>query len=130
MRVVQWHGSNNQQKWEKDWQMKFNPDMCEIICIANKSEYTIHGQILRCTDKAKYLGVTTDSTLSWNHHIAIIMKKAYNTTALPRWNLSSYLSDVKDTCYNALVRPQLWYASCIWDPHNLVSVRLKQCSKE
>ena len=84
------------QQWEKDWQMEFNPDKCEVIRITNKrkvvdSEHTIHDQILRRTDKAKYLGVTTDNTLSWNHHINTITKKANNATAFVRRNLSSCL---------------------------------------
>ena len=77
---------DNLQQWEKDLQMKFNSDKCEVIRITNKrkvvdSEYTIHGQILWRTDQAKYLGVTTDSVLSWNHHMDTITKKANNTTA-------------------------------------------------
>ena len=102
--------------------MKFNPDRCEFIRITNKrkavdSEYIIHGQILQRTDNAKYLGVTIDSTLSWNHHIDTITRKANNTTAFLRRNLSSCPPDVKATCYKALVRLRLEYVSSIWDPH-------------
>ena len=90
---------DNLQQWEKDWQMKCNPDKCEVIRITNKrkvvdSEYTIHGQILRHTEKAKYQGVTTDSTLSWNRYTDTITKKANNTTAFLRQNPSSCPPDV------------------------------------
>ena len=122
------------QQWEKDWQMKFNPGKCEVIPISNKrkvvdSEDTIHGQILRRTDKAKYLGVTIDSTLSWNHHIDTITKKANNTTAFLRQNLSSWPPDVKATCYKALMRPQLEYASSIWDSRTHHWEDLHTCRK-
>ena len=93
----------------KELAMKCNPDKCEVIRITNKrqvvdSEDTIHGQILRRTDKAKYLGVTIDSILVWNHHIDTITKKANNATAFLRWNCPP---DVKATSYKALVHPQL-----------------------
>ena len=102
--------------------MKFSPEKCEVIRITNKrkvvdSAYTIHGQILRRTDNAKYQGVTTGSTLFWNHHSNTITKKANNSAAFLRRNLSSYPPGVKSTCYKALVRTQLEYASSIWDPH-------------
>ena len=100
---------DNLQQW-KDWQMKFNPDKCEVIRITNKrkvidSEYTIQIQSLRHTDKAKYLGVTIDSPLSWSHHIDTITKKTNNTTAFLRRNFSSCPPDVKATFYKALVLP-------------------------
>ena len=74
------------QQWEKDWLMSFNPDKCEVIRITNKkkiidAKYTIHGQVLHETNRAKYLGVTIDNTLSWNKHIDIMTKKSNNTTA-------------------------------------------------
>ena len=115
-------GLDNLQQWEKDWQMKFNPDKCGVIRIINKrkvvdSAYTIHGQTLRCTEKAKYLGVRTYSTSSWKKLIDTITKKANNTTAFLRQNLLPCLHDVKATCYKALVRHQLEFASSILDPH-------------
>ena len=109
------------QQWEKDWLMSFNPDKCEVIRITKRkkiidAKYTIHGQVLHETNRAKYLGVTIDNTLSWSSHIDIMTKKANNTTAFLRRNLSSCPADVKSTCYKTLVRPQLEYAATVWDP--------------
>ena len=72
---------NQLQRWEQDWQMKFNPDKCEVIHITNKhkvisSTYKIHRQTLQQTNKARYLGVTIDSSLSWNPHVEAVTKKA------------------------------------------------------
>ena len=49
--------------------MSFNPDKCEVIRITNKkkiidAKYPIHGQVLHETNRAKYLEVTIDNTLS------------------------------------------------------------------
>ena len=101
--------------------MVFNPDKCEHIQITNKrnvipTSYSIHGQTLKETSKAKYLGVTIDSKLSWNSHIDAVTKRANQTTAFLRRNLSSCPKDVKAKCYKSIVRPQLEYASTVWDP--------------
>jgi hypothetical protein len=70
----------------------------------------------KSANRAKYLGVTINNTLSWNSHIDIMTKKANNTTAFLRRNLSSCPADVKSTCYKTLVRPQLEYAATVWNP--------------
>ena len=43
-------------------------------------------------------------------------KKANQNTAFLRRNLSSCPKDVKAKCYKSIVRPQLEYASTVWDP--------------
>ncbi|XP_062578982.1 uncharacterized protein LOC134240892 [Saccostrea cucullata] len=113
---------DNLQDWEIDWIMHFNPDKCEVIRITTKRKqritpYYIHGKELATTTKAKYLGVNISNNLSWNHHIDSVCKKANNTTAFLRRNLSSCPSNIKDKCYKTLVRPQVEYASTVWDPH-------------
>jgi hypothetical protein len=52
------------EKWEEEWLMSFNQDKCEIIHISRKQkpiifQYTLRNQVLKSTNKAKYLGVTT-----------------------------------------------------------------------
>jgi hypothetical protein len=39
-----------------------------FICLWSK-QYTLHNQVLKSTNKAKYLGVTITNDLTWNHHI-------------------------------------------------------------
>ena len=99
---------NKLQDWETDWQMHFNPDKCELIRIKNKRKsisatYHIHNIQLKQTKRAKYLGLTFSNTLSWNAHIDNITKKANNTTAFLRKNLSTCPKKVKDTCYKTFV---------------------------
>ena len=69
------------------------------------------------TTQAKYLGVTIDNKLSWNSHVNQVTKRANQTTAFLRRNLSSCSKDVKVHCYKSLVHPQLEYAATTWDPY-------------
>jgi hypothetical protein len=112
---------NDLQQWEQDWMMHFNLDKCEVIRITTKwkqriSPYYIQGKELAITTKAKYLGVSISNNLSWNHHIDGISKKANNTTAFLRRNLSHCPTTIKAKCYKTLVRLQVEYASTVWDP--------------
>ena len=76
------------------------------------------GTHFQFTDQAKYLGVTIDTKLSWGHHTNAMTKKANNTIAFLRRNLSSCPRQIRATCYKSLVRPQLEYASTVWDHTN------------
>ena len=123
------------QEWERDWQMLFNPDKCEMIRITNKRKvvegsYNIHGHTLKQTNKAKYLGVTIDGSLTWNSHIDATAKKANNTTAFLRRNLSMCPRTIKANCYKTLVRPQLEYAAAVWDPSTQTNInKLEQVQR-
>ena len=113
---------NQRKEWENDWQMMFNPDKCEQIRITNKrkivqTSYNIHGQTLKETTQAKYLGVTVDNKLSWNSHVDIVTKRANQTTAFLRRHFSSCSKDAKAKCYKSLYRTQIEYAATIWDPY-------------
>ena len=98
------------QKWEADWLMQFNPDKCEVIRITNRrgrridSDYTIHGTVLREVSSAKYLGVTIDSKLTWNAHVANVTKKANNTQAFLQRNINRCPANIKETCYKTFVK--------------------------
>ena len=119
---------DNLQEWEHAWQMHFNPDKCEVIHITRRRArielpYFIHGKALSTTKSAKYLGVTICDNLSWNTHISTICRKASNTTAFLRRNLSSCPRKIKATSYTTFVRPQLEYSSSVWDPHTQANIQ-------
>ena len=101
--------------------MEFNPAKCQLLRVTLKrkpveASYTVHGQALEAVDAAKYLGVTIDSKLSFNSHIDSVCKKANGTRAFLNRNLSSCSRHVRDLTYKSYVRPQLEYASTVWDP--------------
>ena len=69
------------------------------------------------SSSARYLGVDVSSTLSWNSHIDRVVNNANRTLGYIRRNIKCQNTDVSESAYNTLVRPQLEYASAVWDPH-------------
>ena len=81
------------------------------------SSYSIHNHPLKPVSSAKYLGVELTDKLSWNKHIDSITNKGMRTLGVLRRNMRRCPQDIKTVCYNALVRPTLEYASCVWAPN-------------
>ena len=84
---------DNLVSWESKWSMQFHPDKCLLLRVTNKrnvidTEYSIHGEILKKVDKAKYLGIVISKNLAWNKHIDLITSKATNTRLFLQRNLS------------------------------------------
>ena len=109
--------------WETRWDMEFNPSKCQVVHVAGskrpvKRDYILHGQVLESVTCAKYLGVDISGSLTWNSHIDRITGSANRTLGFVRRNIKTRMSKVRETAYNTLVRPQLEYASAVWDPHN------------
>ena len=62
------------QKWEKLWDMEFNPSKCVVMHITRarhpiKSQYTMHNETLDTVDTARYLEVDISGNLSFNQHV-------------------------------------------------------------
>ena len=72
------------QRWERTWDMEFNPNKCQVLHITRSkkpvmSGYFMHNQKLESVDAAKYLGVSISKDLSWNTHISNITTSANRT---------------------------------------------------
>ena len=105
-----------------NWDMEFNAKKCEVFHVTRERKpliypYTLHGQILESVPTAKYLGVTISNDLRWEPHVRTITKKASRTLGFLRRNLRVSSPRHKEIAYRALVRPQVEYASSVWDPH-------------
>ena len=108
--------------WEDRWDMEFNLSKCQVVRVttARKSiniMYKLHGQVLEILTSAKYFGVDISSGLSWNSHIDRITGNANRSLNFIKRNIKTKNPKVRETAYNALVRPQLEYAAPIWNPH-------------
>ena len=109
-------------EWELKWQMAFHPEKCQVISISRRRKvlhhnYILHGHSLSHVDSAKYLGVTITKDLSWNKHINNAAIKANNTLSFLKRNVQINNASLKTTAYQTLVRPQIEYASTVWDPY-------------
>ena len=80
------------------------------------SEYYLHNHKLTTVTNTKYLGVTLDSTLSFNRHIDATCKKANSILSFIRRNLSKCHRKIKIDAYNYFVKPILNYAATVWSP--------------
>ena len=108
--------------WESRWDMEFNPSKCQVERVTSSRRpintlYFLHGQVLEVVTSARYLGVDISSGLSWNSHIDRITVKANRTLGFLKRNIKTKQSKVREMAYNTLVRPQLEYASPIWNPY-------------
>ena len=64
-----------------------------------------------------YLGIIVHKSLSWSPHISDIITQASRTLNFIKRNLSKCSSQVKESAYLTMVRPQLEYASDVLDSH-------------
>ncbi|XP_072046257.1 uncharacterized protein [Amphiura filiformis] len=107
--------------------MSFNIKKCAVLTITRKRNishhlYNISGEPLERVDHHDYLGVTISHDLRWDDHCHKIRQKASRTLGLLRRTLSPCKQQVKAKAYQALVRPQLEYASETWNPYTKTGV--------
>ena len=57
-----------------------------------------------------------DKHLSWSPHVSKIKRKTSRTLNFLKRNLNNCSTQLKAAPYLAVVRPQLEYASIVWDP--------------
>ena len=113
---------DNLQKWTETWGMRFNPAKCQVMHLARTTPvtkfYQLCGEILATVESAKYLGLTIQSSLSWQNQICSMIKKANSTLHLVARNLHNCSKSSRALAYTTLVRPKLEYCSSVWDPHH------------
>ena len=111
-------------EWANTWQLKFNVSKCAVIrCKRSLTplthDYILNNQTLNISDQHTYLEVIIHKSLSWSPHISNIVIKASRTLHFLKRNLNKCSSQVKESAYLTMVRPQLEYASDVWDPHQV-----------
>jgi hypothetical protein len=77
-------------RWAVNEGLNINPHKTAMVPFTNRRRreglgpLKLHGKELQMLDEVKYLGVTLDSKLSWNHHLEEIIRKAQTTFAVVR----------------------------------------------
>ena len=108
--------------WSVQWKMPFNTTKCEVIVFNNRNKplpnYTIGGNILKCVQETRYLGVTIQSDLKFNNHILTKTKSAYKVLGSIKYTLHEAPEKAKLLAYTSLCRPILEYAATLWDPYD------------
>ena len=116
------------EKWEKMWDMNFNPSKCQVLHVTRlktpiETKYFLHDTMLDSLSSGKYLGVTISDYLSWSTHIDNITKSANQTLGFLKRNIRVHIKDLKSVAYKTLVRQQLEYASTVWSPHTATDIQ-------
>ena len=111
------------QTWEARWDMELNPSKCQVVRVTPsrdplQTQYILHGQVLKAVSSARYLGVDIASNLKWNAHVDRITANANRSLRFIRRNVKTKSPQIREMAYQSLVRPQLEYASAVWDPHS------------
>ena len=110
--------------WSHTWQMSFNINKCHSLHAHKKKQpiihtYTMDNTLVTPVTHHPYLGIELQSDLRWTTHIQNTTNKAQKTLNMLKRNLKQASTTVKSQAYKTIVRPQLEYASAIWDPHTL-----------
>ena len=113
-------------KWEKDWQMHFNPQKYYVMRLTHTGkrnpvhyDYLLGNSILQETDNHPYLGVTITNNLTWNKHIDQITASANRSLGFIR---SLIFIHARKRPKSWRIRPLLnlclvEYSSSVWDPY-------------
>ena len=101
---------------------------CVLLPITNKTKLRVHSYSLCGVPLSKvsshpYLGITLDTKLTWANHITDIASKSSKVLGMIKPTLGPCKTDVKETAYNMLVRPNLEYASPVWNPHTTIQIK-------
>ena len=114
--------------WAEKWLMELNINKCSVLSITLKRNSIFHdcnilGATLKRVTNHDYLGVTISNDLNWLRHVTIIYNKVSRTLGLLKRTLSPCSQDVKSIAYKILVRPQLEYASEVWNPYTMKCIQ-------
>ncbi|KAI5727750.1 hypothetical protein M8J77_006381 [Diaphorina citri] len=117
-------------KWLNKNELEFSIKKCDVMTITRKKspcmfQYKINDSILERVNTKKDLGVTFQTNLKFENHIAETCKKAFQTLGMI-FRHSNFFQNI-DTLrllYTSLVRSKLEYATVIWAPKSKSYVSL------
>ena len=109
--------------WSLIWLLIYHPEKCKSMTVSNdggtreEAIYQLGDTVLQQTTSEKDLGVTIDSTLSFDTHITAAVNKANRVMGVIRRTFKHLDAETFKLLYKSLVRPHLEYAHSAWKPH-------------
>ena len=120
---------NHLNVWCEMWKLKLNISKCKVLTFTNKKKnvtsfcYYMNNTMLERVQVMRDLGVLLSSDLSYNRHLDTIKPKALKLLGLIRRNCAKQFSHTTNRLlFIALVRPQLEYASVVWNPYQKTKI--------
>ena len=116
------------EEWSNTWLLRFNPKKCHVLSLGRieNTQYTmrykVYGDEMDHVFDEKDLGVTVDSNLTFEDHIAI--KVANAMMGLIRRSFSYLSCYLFRKLYLAFVRPHLEYAQVVWSPSSKKLIKM------
>ena len=108
--------------WCRVWQLNLSPTKCAVLSIGGTTSrfaYKIDGVTIPRVNSFKDLGVTIDSSLSFDSHINQMCTKANQRAALILKCFTSRDPELLIRAFIVFVRPMLEYASSVWSPYKV-----------
>ena len=115
---------NTLEEWSNTWLLRFNPKKCHVLSLGKIEDtmytmrYKVYGNEMEHVFDEKDLGVTIDSQLTFEDHVASKVRTANAMVGLIRRSFSYLSCYLFRKLYLAFVRPHLEYAQVVWAPHS------------
>ena len=112
------------EEWSNTWLLRFNPKKCHVLSLGKIEDtmytmrYKVYGNEMEHVFDEKDLGVTINSQLTFEDHIASKVRIANSMVGLIRRSFSYLSCYLFRKLYLAFVRPHLEYAQVVWAPHS------------
>ena len=105
--------------WASKWQLRFNPDKCEVLDITHKRDLSLptysFGTSLKSEKCVKDLGIMISSDLSWSEHVNVTVNKDNKLLGFVHRTVGLSNPGAFSTLYKSFEHPVLEYAAPAWD---------------
>ena len=93
--------------WASKWQLRFNPDKCEVLRITHKRDFSLPTYSLGTSPKSvkhvKDLGIMVSSDLSWSEQVNVTVNKANKLLGLVHRTVGLSNPSVRSPRYSNLL---------------------------
>lgn len=116
--------------------LEINKSKCKVMTFTLKRksilyDYVIDEQPVERVNHIRDLGVMMDSKLNFNIHYEYISNKAMNVLLFVKRQMKFFDNDIIKILYMTLVRSNLEFAACVWNPyHNVHRNSIESAQKQ